>query len=78
LRGGRPVIAGTGTTVQTIVGHYKLRLSPEEIADELPALTLAQVYAALAYYHLHADEIEADIQANLDVVRQEFGDAPGA
>ena len=31
------------------------------------------VYAALAYYHLNRDEIEADILANSeDVVRQEF------
>jgi uncharacterized protein (DUF433 family) len=63
LRGGRPIIAGTGTTVRTIAELYKLGLSPEEIAGELP-LTLAQVYAAIAFYHLHVDEIEADIQAD--------------
>jgi uncharacterized protein (DUF433 family) len=63
LRGGRPIIAGTGVTVRTIVGHYKLGLSAEEIADEM-GLDLAGVYAALAYYHLNQSEIEADIQAN--------------
>lgn len=63
LRGGRPIIAGTGVTVRTIVGHYKLGLSAEEIADEM-GLDLAGVYAALAYYHLNRSEIEADIQAN--------------
>jgi uncharacterized protein (DUF433 family) len=63
LRGGRPIIAGTGVTVRTIVGHYKLGLTPEEIADEM-ALELAGVFAALAYYHLNRDEIEADILAN--------------
>jgi uncharacterized protein (DUF433 family) len=52
LRGGRPIIAGTGVTVRTIVGHYKLGLSAEEIADEM-GLDLAGVYAALAYYHLN-------------------------
>ena len=65
LRGGRPIIAGTGVTVRTIVGHYKLGLTPEEIADEM-ALELAGVYAALAYYHLNRDEIEADILANAE------------
>lgn len=65
LRGGRPIIAGTGTTVRTIAGLYKLGLSAEEIAGELP-LTLAQIYAALAYYHLHTEEIEADIQADAE------------
>jgi len=67
LRGGRPIIAGTGTTVRTVAGLYKLGLTAEEIAGELP-LTLAQVYAALAYYHLHVDEIEADIQADAESV----------
>ena len=63
LRGGRPIIAGTGTAVRTVAGLYKLGLSAEDISGELP-LTLAQVYAALTYYHLHADEIEAVIQAD--------------
>ena len=64
LRGGRPCIAGTGVTVQRIIGWYKLGLSPEEIADELEHLTLAQVYAALAYYHVNRDEIESAITAD--------------
>lgn len=64
LHGGRPVIAGTGTTVRTIAGLYKLGLTPEEIVTQLPHLTLAQVYAALTYYHLHTNEIEADIEAD--------------
>ena len=59
----RPVIGGTGVAVRTVVGHYKLGLSAEEIADEM-ALDLAGVYAALAYFHLNRDEIEADLLAN--------------
>ncbi len=61
VRGGRPRIAGTGVTVRRIVGWYKLGLSPEEIAGEFGHLTLAQVYAALAYYHANRDEIERDL-----------------
>ena len=63
LRGGRPIIAGTGVTVRTVVGHYKLGLTPEDIADDMN-LPLAGVYAALAYYHLNQAAIEADIAAN--------------
>ena len=63
MRGGRPRIAGTGVTVRRIVGWYKLGWSPEEIADRIGHLSLAQVYAALAYYHANRDEIEADIAA---------------
>jgi uncharacterized protein (DUF433 family) len=67
LRGERPIIAGTGVTVRTIVGHYKLGLSAEDIADEMD-LALASVYAALAYYHLNQAEVEADIIANSEAV----------
>jgi len=59
--GGRPRIAGTGVTVRRIVGWYKLGLTAEEIVAEIPHLTLAQVYAALAYYHVNREEIEQDI-----------------
>src|SRR5271166_3108565 len=61
IRGGRPKIAGTGLTVSRIAGWYKAGMTPEEIALEYAHLTLAQVHAALAYYHVNRDEIEADI-----------------
>jgi uncharacterized protein (DUF433 family) len=61
IRGGRPRIAGTGITVRRIAGWYKLGLSPEEIAERIGHLTLAQVHAALTYYHANQEEIEDDI-----------------
>jgi uncharacterized protein (DUF433 family) len=63
IRNGQPRIAGTGVTVRRIVGWYQLGLSPEEIAEEIGHLSLAQVHAALAYYHANRDEIEAIIAA---------------
>ena len=60
IRGGRPKIAGTGLTVSRIASWYKMGLTPEEIALEYPHLTLAQVHAALAYYHANREEIEGD------------------
>ncbi len=59
--GGRPRIAGTGVSVRRIVGWYKMGRTPEEITDQYGHLSLAQVYAALAYYHANRDEIEADL-----------------
>ena len=59
IRGGRPRIAGTGVTVQRIVSWYMLGMSPEEIADGIGHLSLAQVHAALAYYHANQEEVEA-------------------
>jgi uncharacterized protein (DUF433 family) len=63
IREGRPRIAGTGVTVRRIVGWYKLGLTPEEIARRVGHLSLAQVHAALAYYHANREAIEADIAA---------------
>jgi uncharacterized protein (DUF433 family) len=64
IRGGRPHIAGTGVTVQRVVGWYQLGLSPDEIVSEIEHLSLAQVYAALAYYHANREEIEALMDAD--------------
>jgi len=61
IRDGRPRIAGTGVTVQRVVGWYQLGLSPEEIAARIGHLSLAQVHAALAYYHANRDELQAAI-----------------
>jgi uncharacterized protein (DUF433 family) len=61
IRGGRPRIAGTGVTVQRIVRDYRMGLDPVEITREIPHLTLAQVYAALTYYHANKAEIEEEI-----------------
>ena len=61
IPGGRPKIAGTAVTVRRVVGWYKMGMSPEEIALEYPHLNLAQVHAALTYYHANREEIEADI-----------------
>ena len=56
--GGRPRIAGTRISVQRIAAWYKMGLNAEEICDRFETLTLAQVYAALTYYHSNRQEIE--------------------
>ena len=61
IRNGRPMIAGTRTSVSRIVVLYKQGANAEEIARRMSHLNLAQVYAALAYYHANQDEIEADL-----------------
>ena len=74
-RGGRPCIAGTGVTVQRIIGWYKLGLTPDEIADRVGHLSLAQVHAALTYYHANRQEMEAAIEADMaagDAAEQAF------
>jgi uncharacterized protein (DUF433 family) len=61
--GGRPRIAGTGVSVRRIAGWYSLGLTPEEIATEVPHLSLAQVHAAIAYYHANQEAMDAEMAA---------------
>ena len=61
--GGRLRIDGTRITVNQIVVLYKQGFNAEDIADQYPHLTLAQVYTALAHYHANRDEVEADLAA---------------
>lgn len=63
LRGGRPIIAGTGTCVRTIVVAARMGSSPEEIVEDRSHLTLEQVHAALAFYERNKAEIDADLEA---------------
>ena len=72
IRRGRPCIAGTGVTVRRIAGWHNLGLAPEEIAAKIEHLTLAQIHAALAYYHANRDEIDTDIAAEEAAVEAIF------
>jgi uncharacterized protein (DUF433 family) len=56
-------IDGTTTKViEVALAKATTGLTPEEVQAELSHLTLAQVYAALAHYHAHKDELDAEIQ----------------
>ena len=61
IAGGKPRIAGHRITVQHIaIWHERLGKSADEIATDYD-LTLADVYAALAYYFDHRAEIDRSI-----------------
>jgi len=64
IRAGRPCLAGTGVSVHRVVGWYKLGLTPEEIAERIGHLSLAQVHAALAYYHANQRQIDDEFAAD--------------
>ena len=61
FRGGRPIIAGTGTSVRRIAALYKQGYNAEEIAADKNQLNIAQVYAAITYYHANREEIDTDL-----------------
>lgn len=68
--GGKPRIAGHRIKVQDVViWHEQMGLSPDEIVSQYSTITLADVYAALAYYHDHLSEIRRQIQADDELVK---------
>ncbi|MGQ9907336.1 MAG: DUF433 domain-containing protein [Candidatus Flexifilum sp.] len=70
IRDGRPIIAGTTLMVQDVAAHHRYRhYTPDELAEQLQ-ISLAQVYAALAYYYEHQDEIDAQIMENDRIIRE--------
>jgi uncharacterized protein (DUF433 family) len=61
--GGKPRIAGTRMKVSLIASlSERNRMTPDEIVEAYPHLTLAQVHSALAYYWSHREEIEQEIR----------------
>jgi uncharacterized protein (DUF433 family) len=70
LRGGRPIIAETGTSVRRIAVLYKQGNSAEEIARLMTHLSIAQVYAALTYYHANREEIDRDLAEEQEAYEQ--------
>jgi uncharacterized protein (DUF433 family) len=59
------------TRVAMIVMDYVGRgLGPEDIVRHYPYLTLAEVHAAMTYYHDHRDEIDGEIQIELDLLEK--------
>ena len=69
VRGGSPVIAGTGIKVLDVAVRYEvMSMSPEEIMVALPHLTLPQIHAALSYYYAHKAELDKESKTSLKKV----------
>ena len=58
---GKAAIGATRVRVNNVVYLHRQGRTADEIRVEYPGLTHAQIYAALAYYHDHKDEIEAEL-----------------
>ncbi|MDZ4659489.1 MAG: DUF433 domain-containing protein [Bythopirellula sp.] len=68
--GGKPRIAGHRIRVQDIVIWIEQGQSVDEIVADFPQLSLAKVYAALAYYHDHREQIDQDIREDDEFFQQ--------
>jgi uncharacterized protein (DUF433 family) len=69
--GGKPHILGHRIKVEDIsIMYERMGMSPAQIVEDLPTITLAQVHAALAYYYDHRAEIEGDIREGDEFVER--------
>lgn len=73
--GGKPRIAGHRMSVEHIaIMHEDQGMTPAQIVDDLPTITLADVHAALAYYYDHQEAIrqrQAEGEARIDAFFRE-------
>ncbi|MUL38763.1 DUF433 domain-containing protein [Gloeocapsopsis dulcis] len=52
-------VGGTRVTLDTVVAVFKQGATAEEIVHRYPSLKLADVYASIAFYLNHQQEVEA-------------------
>jgi uncharacterized protein (DUF433 family) len=79
---GIPRIAGSRSRVVDVVQDQQVHgWTAEQIREQHPHLSLAQIHAALAYYHSHKAELDEAIERGLrtgDELRAAAGESPVA
>lgn len=68
--GGKACIDGTRVRVLDLVCLMRQGLSAQGMLEAYPSLNLAQVYAALSYYHENAQEIDADLERDREAAER--------
>lgn len=77
--GGKPHVRGHRVGVHRVAGWWKAGRSVDEIGEELPSLSAAEIFAALAYYHLNKAEINGYLEEERSACRQlERQKSPGS
>jgi uncharacterized protein (DUF433 family) len=75
-------IDNTNTKVkEVILDKLGYGSTPEQIHEQHPHLSMAQMHAAFAYYYDHKPEVDAEVQRDLeevDAMRAAAGDSPVA
>lgn len=55
-------VGKTRVLLEMVIGAYQQGYNPEEIVEQFTTLQLADVYAVIAYYLNHKDEVNAYLQ----------------
>src|ERR1700704_4783372 len=68
-------VGSTRVTLDTVVGAYRKGDTPEQIAQDYSSLQVADIYAVIAYYLRHQNEVAAYLERReqqVDSVRRKF------
>jgi uncharacterized protein (DUF433 family) len=69
VRGGKPIIDGTGLRVMDVAARVRFHQeTPEQIAEGFQ-ITMAQVHAALAYYFAHQEIIDRELDDEIALIK---------
>lgn len=55
-------VKGSRVSLDSIVHHFKLGATAEQIVQSFPSLSLGDVYSSIAYYLTHRPEVEEYLQ----------------
>jgi uncharacterized protein (DUF433 family) len=61
--GGVLRVGQTGVTLETVIWAFEQGSTPEDIVDQYPTLTLADVYGVIAYYLRHREDVKRYLDA---------------
>jgi uncharacterized protein (DUF433 family) len=78
-RAGTIHIKGSRVSLDSIVHHFKLGATAEQIVQSFPSLSLSDVYSSIAYYLTHRQEIEEYLQEQeiaADVLQEQLKSNP--
>ena len=59
---GVAIVGDTRVPLATVIGEFNDGANPEQIVENFDTLTLADVYATIAYYLRHRREVDAHLQ----------------
>jgi len=72
-------IATSRVSLDSVVHHYKLGATAEQIAYSFPSLGLADIHLAIAYYLTHREEVEKYLrrqEAEADEIQRQIESDP--
>lgn len=72
-------IKGSRVSLDSIINHFKLGATAEQIIQSFPSLSLGDVYAAIAYYLTHRPEIDEYLyrqEAEADALQEQMESRP--